>query len=112
YFGSTGTTTITSAGFIGVGTTTPFAKLSIHALNGETNKTLFAIASSTASATTSLFAISNTGTATFGDSGGLGDATFQFGNDSDAWSAGYNSSDKSFRIASSTGLSTSVALTI
>lgn len=48
-------------GLVGVGTTTPFAKLSIGANNGDTLTTLFAIASSTASATTTLFAISNTG---------------------------------------------------
>src|SRR3989338_5377752 len=46
---------------LGVGTTTPFAKLSIHAFNGETNTALFAVASSTASATTTLFSILNTG---------------------------------------------------
>lgn len=48
-------------GLFGLGTTTPFAKLSLHALDGETNASLFAIASSTASATTTLFSISNTG---------------------------------------------------
>ncbi|MFA6969023.1 MAG: tail fiber domain-containing protein [Candidatus Paceibacterota bacterium] len=46
---------------VGVGTSTPYAKLSIHAVSGETNTTLFAIASSTASATTTLFSILNTG---------------------------------------------------
>ncbi|MBI4414779.1 MAG: hypothetical protein HY566_00895, partial [Candidatus Kerfeldbacteria bacterium] len=46
---------------IGIGTSSPYAKLSIHANNGDTNTTLFAIASSTASATTTLFSISNTG---------------------------------------------------
>lgn len=56
------TYTTTNSDNVGVGTTTPFAKLSIHANNGETNTTLFAIASSTASATTTLFTISNTGT--------------------------------------------------
>lgn len=58
----TGTTTASSiAGSFGAGTTSPSAKLSIHANNGETNLTLFAIGSSTASATTTLFSISNTG---------------------------------------------------
>ncbi len=51
-------------GNVGVGTTTPFAKLSVHALNGETNTTLFAVASSTATATTTLFSVSNTGAIT------------------------------------------------
>ena len=46
---------------LGVGTTTPFAKLSIHAFNGETNTALFAVASSTASATSTLFVINNNG---------------------------------------------------
>ncbi|MDD2935014.1 MAG: tail fiber domain-containing protein, partial [Candidatus Pacebacteria bacterium] len=53
--------TLQGDGNVGIGTTTPFAKLSIHANNGETNTTLFNIASSTASATTSLFAVLNNG---------------------------------------------------
>lgn len=48
-------------GLFGVGTSTPFAKLSIHADNGETNTTLFAIASSTQTATTTLFVVNNNG---------------------------------------------------
>jgi hypothetical protein len=62
----TGTSSLFAAqnGNIGVGTTTPWAKLSIHANNGDTNSTLFAIASSTASATSTLFSISNTGSTT------------------------------------------------
>lgn len=46
---------------IGIGTTTPFAKVAIHALNGETNTRLFEVASSTASATTTLFTVNNDG---------------------------------------------------
>jgi len=46
---------------MGIGTSSPYAKLSIHANNGETNTTLFSIASSTASATTSLFTVLNNG---------------------------------------------------
>src|SRR3989338_3452503 len=53
-------------GNVGVGTTSPFAKLAVHAFSGETNQTLFAVASSTSSATTTLFSISNTGTTTLG----------------------------------------------
>src|SRR3989344_2054430 len=53
-------------GNVGVGTTSPFAKLAVHAFSGETNQTLFAAASSTSSATTTLFSISNTGTTTLG----------------------------------------------
>ncbi len=48
-------------GNVGIGTTSPYAKLSIHANNGETNTTLFNIASSTGSATTSLFTVLNNG---------------------------------------------------
>lgn len=49
---------------VGVGSSTPFAKLSVHANNGETNTTLFAIGSSTATATTTLFSVDNQGTTT------------------------------------------------
>ncbi|MFA6226796.1 MAG: hypothetical protein WC620_11665, partial [Methanoregula sp.] len=52
---------ITTTGNVGIGTTSPYAKLSIHANNGETNTTLFSIASSTASATSTLFTILNNG---------------------------------------------------
>lgn len=45
----------------GIGTSTPFATLSVHANNGDTNTTLFALASSTASATTTLFKVDNGG---------------------------------------------------
>ncbi|MEK7646830.1 MAG: helix-turn-helix domain-containing protein, partial [Patescibacteria group bacterium] len=51
----------TNGGNVGVGTTSPFAKLSTHANNGETNTNLFTVASSTQSATTTLFTILNTG---------------------------------------------------
>lgn len=46
---------------VGIGSTTPWAKLSVHANSGDTATTLFAIASSTASATSTLFAVDNTG---------------------------------------------------
>lgn len=58
---STATAAPQSNGIIGVGSTSPFAKLSIQANNLDTNTTLFAIGSSTQSATTTLFAVSNTG---------------------------------------------------
>lgn len=48
-------------GAFSVGSTSPFASLSVHALNGSTVTNLFAVASSTASATTTLFLIDNTG---------------------------------------------------
>jgi hypothetical protein len=43
---------------------------------------------------------------------GAGDSVFQYGEDSNAWSMGYLSADRSFRIASSTDIETNVALTI
>lgn len=46
---------------VGIGSTTPYAKLSVHALSGEGNDTLFAIASSTAIATTTHFVVKATG---------------------------------------------------
>jgi hypothetical protein len=105
-----------NGGNVGFGTTSPFGKLSIHANNGEifTNNTLFAIGSSTQSATTTLFSIDNTGATTIGDPSGTGagDAIFQYANDANAWSAGYFATDKSFRIASSTTLSSNIAFTI
>lgn len=45
----------------GIGSTTPFAKLGINALSTDTNTTLFAIGSSTATATTTLLVVKNTG---------------------------------------------------
>ena len=47
---------------VGISSTTPFAKFSIHANNGDTNTTLFAVGSSTASATSTIFTIKNDGT--------------------------------------------------
>ncbi len=56
-----------AAGRLGVATSSPYARLSIQANNGDTNTTLFAIGSSTASATTTLFSVSNTGLVTGGN---------------------------------------------
>lgn len=53
---------------LGVGTSSPFAKLSIHANNGDTNQVLFAIGSSTATATTTLFVVNNIGNVGIGTS--------------------------------------------
>lgn len=44
-----------------VGSSSPFAKLSVHVNNGDTSTSLFVLASSTATATTTLFKITNTG---------------------------------------------------
>lgn len=113
-FGTNNTTrvTIDSSGNVGIGTTSPYAKFSIQANAGETNTTLFSIASSTASTNTTMFSVSNTGVSTFGDTSGAGDASMQLGNDTNAWSVGYKSSDKSFNIASSTNLTGTAALSI
>lgn len=54
---------VPTSGAIGIGTTSPFATLSVHANNGSTNTVLFAIGSSTATATTTLFDVDNTGNA-------------------------------------------------
>jgi hypothetical protein len=166
YFGGTGTTTITSAGLLGVGTSTPWGMLSINP-NGLTghapafvvgsttnpfpyflinngghigigtsspyallsiynattsnilagaSSTLFSISSSTSmngqGSAVNLFSVDKTGVTTIGDTSGTGDANFQFASDGNAWNMGYNSSDKSFRIASSTNLASNVAFAI
>ncbi|MEK7602547.1 MAG: hypothetical protein AAB472_03615, partial [Patescibacteria group bacterium] len=53
-----------SSGKIGIASSTLFAKFGIQANNGDTGSVLFAIGSSTASATSTLFSISNTGAVT------------------------------------------------
>ncbi|MBI5134105.1 MAG: hypothetical protein HZA81_01845, partial [Candidatus Taylorbacteria bacterium] len=50
---------ITSVGNIGIGTTTPGAKLSVNAALGDTNTTLFSISSSTSSGASTTFAVLN-----------------------------------------------------
>jgi hypothetical protein len=62
--GNTGTGLTYSTGKVGVGSSSPWARLSIHANNGDGNTTLFAIGSSTANATSTLFSVSNTGNIT------------------------------------------------
>lgn len=62
YFGATGTTTITSDGWVGVGTSTPWAKLSINPIAGDGPS--FAIGSSTAT----LFVVDNAGRVGIGTS--------------------------------------------
>lgn len=54
-----------TSGSIGIGTSSPFAKFSIHTNNGDTNNVLFAIGSSTQTATTTLIAADNTGALSF-----------------------------------------------
>jgi hypothetical protein len=96
---------VANSGNVGIGTTSPWAQLSVN-YSKYTNGSVFAIGSTTAAGVEStLFSVDNTGLTTIGDSSGTGDANFQFGNDPNAWSVGYKSSDKSFSIASSTNFS-------
>jgi hypothetical protein len=60
--------TFTAGGNLGIGTTSPYAKLSVHANATETNRNLFVVASSTASATTTHFVITNSGKVGIGTS--------------------------------------------
>src|SRR3989344_5908011 len=58
----TGAASVASvAGNFGVGTTTPWGKLALSLNNGDTNRNAFIIASSTASATSTLLLVTNTG---------------------------------------------------
>lgn len=66
-----GSFVVTGNGSAGVGSTTPYANFSVHAVNGATNTTVFAIGSSTAVATTTLLSVSNTGAITTALSTGL-----------------------------------------
>lgn len=66
YNGSTVSSAPVSNGNLGVGTTSPYAKFSISANSGDTNTTLFAIASSTSVATTTLVSVSNQGNVLLG----------------------------------------------
>lgn len=67
YFGTLAATssatalTLPLSGSFSIGSTSPFAKFSIQTNNGDTATTLFAVGSSTASATTTLLSIDNTG---------------------------------------------------
>jgi hypothetical protein len=100
-------------GNVGIGTSSPWAKFSIfNSTSDPAGQSLFAIGSTTGSANTTLFEVDNSGLTTIGDPNGTGDASVQYGADTDAWSMGYYSTDKSFRIASSTNLASNPALII
>jgi hypothetical protein len=58
---NSGTAGTLSTGTFGVASSSPWATLSVQGVNGATNTTLFAVASSTQSATTTLFSVGNTG---------------------------------------------------
>jgi hypothetical protein len=91
---------ITSLGKVGIGTTTPYNQLSV---SGGVSAGYFNADNTNA---TSTFA----GGVSIGS--GAGDSVFQFTNDINAWSMGYLSSDKTFRIASSTELTTNVGIAL
>ena len=76
---STSTLYISSNGNIGIGTTTPGAKLAIGNLSTDSARPLFTVASSTASATTTLFTILNTGAVSVGSSTPPTNTLFQVG---------------------------------
>jgi hypothetical protein len=96
---------------LGIGTTTPWSRLSVAGAAGGTDN-LFVISTSTAAfATTTVLSVDSNGITTFG-SGAEGDSPVQFGVDNNAWTMGYLSSDKTFRIASSTTLTSNVYFTI
>ncbi|MFA6432617.1 MAG: kelch repeat-containing protein, partial [Candidatus Paceibacterota bacterium] len=61
YFGATATSTFTSAGWLGIGTSTPYAKLSIAGTAGQTNPYLAIATSSTAGAAPFFYIASSTG---------------------------------------------------
>jgi hypothetical protein len=106
---------ISSTGNVGMGTSSPFATLSLQKSYGSANTTLFAVSSSTNSGGTAadtLFSVDSAGNTTVGNASSAGDAIIQVAGDANAWSIGYKSSDKSFNIASSTSFSGTSALSI
>lgn len=52
---------LNAVGNLGIGTSSPLARLTLHANNGDTNRLLLAVGSSTQSATTTLLALNNIG---------------------------------------------------
>lgn len=63
---TTTTFTLPTSGTFGIGTSTPYAKFAIQANNGDNTPALFVISSSTASATTTLVSVQQSGTTAFG----------------------------------------------
>lgn len=118
--------TMAATGYTGLASTTPFGRLSVNPIAGDSVG--FVVGSSTGThllvdssgrtllggATTATaefqFDPANV-TATFG-TGGAGDSVLQFGPTDDIWSAGFDATDKSFTIASSTALGTNNKLTL
>ncbi|HTK33475.1 MAG TPA: hypothetical protein VL335_02945, partial [Candidatus Paceibacterota bacterium] len=98
---------ITNTGNVGIGTTSPFTTLSV-AGNGYYSGTVTASAfiSTSTTATSTISGSLQVGT------GSGSDAAMQFGPDTNAWTVGYKSSDKSYRISSSTALGTNDIFTL
>lgn len=71
---------------LGVGTTSPFAKLSIGANNGDVFRTMFAIGSSTQTATSTLFSVDNTGLVSLTSVIGAGLSSCSGGSNALTWS--------------------------
>lgn len=102
---------LVASGFVGIGTTTPYAKLSVTGqIVGEyftststTATNTFPILNATRASTTDLFV---------GTSGGAGDASAIFGPASNEWAIGYKSSTKAFVMSSSTALGTNEFVTL
>ena len=82
------------AGFISTASSTVIGNFNITGNSTSTN------------ATTTNLNVSND--LSVGSTAGTGDSVFQLANDTDAWSVGYYSADKTFRIASSTNLTSNV----
>jgi hypothetical protein len=94
----------TGAGMLTIGSSTPYAKLAVYGNAGETNSILFAIASSTATATTTHFLVNNAGNV------GIG-TTSPYANLSVAGGAG-QASDVFAVSTSTSGFGTSTAFKI
>jgi hypothetical protein len=86
---------------------------SLWALRSVGGNLYFATSTHTATSSNTAFWIDGTtGAASFGSSSGTGDADVTFGADANAWTMGYYSTDKSFRISSSTSIGTNTAFMI
>ncbi|HYF29057.1 MAG TPA: helix-turn-helix domain-containing protein, partial [Candidatus Paceibacterota bacterium] len=95
-------------GNVGIGSSSPFARLSVHANADETATTLFAIGSSTASATTTLFSVSNQGLTTLqvANSGGEANLLSLYNSSNGSTNSGSN---LSFRTTNSNGAAVNTA---
>ena len=120
YYPSTGTTvddqTVLnlSGSNIGVGTSSPYATLSVSG-NTAITENLIAyddVWFGAASTSTAPFWWDVSESTAYIGNGGAGDSVVQFGEDDNSWIIGYDDTDKTFRIASSTVLGTNDVFTI